>query len=325
MELLDALGVGARASNRPTQLSGGEQQRVTVARALANQPSLILADEPTAALDSVRGRQVMELFRDVAHEHGTGVIVVTHDHRALDVFDTVYEMEDGGAAFASGMSGHQRRSRRFLRPPPNKAMQPAGPKRPAADGQRRWAGQSSCSSAFSLSSQSRLRLRPPCRGWGGLSWLWASASWRLMRCAVAFAESVITPTSGRVRRWSSRSSLRPSMRGTCSRRPGGCSVSSMHRSPRCSSRWSGSSCTLRERSWLIHLILPRGRQEQHCAKRAVPTPGCATTAILGSSVMSSPISRSGFAVSWVANYTQQPTGHAITQPRDQATPRAARG
>ena len=95
MELLELLGVGARAANRPTQLSGGEQQRVTVARALANQPSLILADEPTAALDSVRGRQVMELFRDVAHRHGTGVIVVTHDQRALDVFDTIYEMEDG--------------------------------------------------------------------------------------------------------------------------------------------------------------------------------------------------------------------------------------
>ena len=95
IELLDALGVGGRTSNRPTELSGGEQQRVTVARALANQPSLILADEPTAALDSKRGRQVMELFRDVAHQHGTGVIVVTHDHRALDVFDTIYEMEDG--------------------------------------------------------------------------------------------------------------------------------------------------------------------------------------------------------------------------------------
>ncbi len=95
MELLGDLGVGPRAHNMPTQLSGGEQQRVTVARALANQPSLILADEPTAALDSVRGRQVMELFRNVAHKHGTGIIVVTHDHRALDVFETVYEMEDG--------------------------------------------------------------------------------------------------------------------------------------------------------------------------------------------------------------------------------------
>jgi len=66
-----------------------------VARALANRPSLILADEPTAALDSVRGRQVMELFRKVAHEQNAGVIVVTHDHRALDVFDRALEMEDG--------------------------------------------------------------------------------------------------------------------------------------------------------------------------------------------------------------------------------------
>jgi len=94
-ELLEELGVGDRAENRPSMLSGGQQQRVAVARALANDPSVILADEPTAALDSQRGRQVMELFRAVAHEHGTGVIVVTHDHRTLEVFDTIYEMEDG--------------------------------------------------------------------------------------------------------------------------------------------------------------------------------------------------------------------------------------
>jgi putative ABC transport system ATP-binding protein len=62
---------------------------------LANNPALILADEPTAALDSHLGRQVMELFRDIAHKHGTAVIVVTHDQRALDVFDVIYEMEDG--------------------------------------------------------------------------------------------------------------------------------------------------------------------------------------------------------------------------------------
>jgi len=66
-----------------------------VARALANHPNLILADEPTAALDSRRGRQVMELFRKVAHERGAAVLVVTHDHRSLDVFDKTYEMEDG--------------------------------------------------------------------------------------------------------------------------------------------------------------------------------------------------------------------------------------
>lgn len=94
-ELLDNLGVSDRADNLPSMLSGGQQQRVAVARALANQPSVILADEPTAALDSHRGRQVMELFAQVARDHGAGVIVVTHDHRALDVFDTIYEMEDG--------------------------------------------------------------------------------------------------------------------------------------------------------------------------------------------------------------------------------------
>jgi putative ABC transport system ATP-binding protein len=95
MELLEYLGVGNRANNLPDALSGGEQQRVAVARALANKPSLILADEPTAALDSQRGRQVMELFAQVAHDRGTAVIVVTHDARALDVFDRIVEMEDG--------------------------------------------------------------------------------------------------------------------------------------------------------------------------------------------------------------------------------------
>jgi putative ABC transport system ATP-binding protein len=95
MELLDYLGVADRADYYPNTLSGGQQQRVAVARALANQPSLILADEPTAALDSVRGRQVMELFRKVAHERQSAVLVVTHDHRALDVFDRTLEMEDG--------------------------------------------------------------------------------------------------------------------------------------------------------------------------------------------------------------------------------------
>ena len=95
LELLDYLGVGERADGYPPELSGGEQQRVAVARALANRPSVILADEPTAARDSRLGRQVMELFAKVAHDQGAGVIVVTHDQRALDVFDVVYEMEDG--------------------------------------------------------------------------------------------------------------------------------------------------------------------------------------------------------------------------------------
>jgi putative ABC transport system ATP-binding protein len=95
LELLEYLDVGARADHLPSRLSGGEQQRVAVARALANRPSLVLADEPTAALDSVRGHQVMELLRRVAHEQRAGVLVVTHDHRALEVFDRTLEMEDG--------------------------------------------------------------------------------------------------------------------------------------------------------------------------------------------------------------------------------------
>ncbi|HQX48822.1 MAG TPA: ABC transporter ATP-binding protein [Planctomycetaceae bacterium] len=94
-QLLDELGVGDRLDHSTAMLSGGQQQRVAVARALANHPSVILADEPTAALDSHRGKQVMELFRNVAREHGAGVIVVTHDQRTLEVFDTIYEMEDG--------------------------------------------------------------------------------------------------------------------------------------------------------------------------------------------------------------------------------------
>ncbi len=94
-ELLRYLEVEHRADAYPETLSGGEQQRVAIARALANRPSLILADEPTAALDKARGRAVMELFRRVAHEQGAAVLVVTHDHRALDIFDVTHEMEDG--------------------------------------------------------------------------------------------------------------------------------------------------------------------------------------------------------------------------------------
>jgi len=105
-ELIEYLGVGERADHLPSKLSGGEQQRVAVARALANRPGLILADEPTAALDSVRGRQVMELFRKVAHEQDAGVIVVTHDHRALDVFDRTFEMEDGVLHVADRVNQH---------------------------------------------------------------------------------------------------------------------------------------------------------------------------------------------------------------------------
>ena len=94
-ELLEKFDLSERKNFMPKELSGGQQQRVAIARALANTPELLLADEPTAVLDSVMGRKVMELLKQVAHEHNTGVLVVTHDHRAIDVFDRIYVMEDG--------------------------------------------------------------------------------------------------------------------------------------------------------------------------------------------------------------------------------------
>ncbi len=102
-QLLESLDLGHRLDNHPARLSGGEQQRVAVARALANDPSLLLADEPTAALDSVRGRQVLSLFREIADTRKAGVAVVTHDQRALDLFDRTIELRDGRVhAAASG-------------------------------------------------------------------------------------------------------------------------------------------------------------------------------------------------------------------------------
>lgn len=94
-ELLGAVDLSHRCDNYPAKLSGGEQQRVGVARALANDPPLILADEPTAALDSVRGRQVMQLLRRIAKQRGAGVAVVSHDPRCFDLFDRIVAFEDG--------------------------------------------------------------------------------------------------------------------------------------------------------------------------------------------------------------------------------------
>jgi putative ABC transport system ATP-binding protein len=94
--LLEQFDLGSRADNLPKQLSGGEQQRVAIARALANEPKLILADEPTANLDSARGRQVMETLRRLATVEHVSVFVVTHDTRCIDFFDRCIELRDGG-------------------------------------------------------------------------------------------------------------------------------------------------------------------------------------------------------------------------------------
>ena len=95
MELLDYLEIGHRWHHYPGEISGGEQQRVAIARALANDPTVVLADEPTAALDGERGRIVMGLLGKLSRERDAAVIVVTHDDRMLDGFDTVYRMADG--------------------------------------------------------------------------------------------------------------------------------------------------------------------------------------------------------------------------------------
>lgn len=94
--LLDLLGLTPRAHTRPPDLSAGEQQRLAVARALANAPDIILADEPTANLDSKAGRRVMELMRSAVEQgEAKGLVVVTHDARILDVAHRVLTMEDG--------------------------------------------------------------------------------------------------------------------------------------------------------------------------------------------------------------------------------------
>jgi len=94
-ELINALGLAARADFQPRALSAGEKQRVAIARALANDPPLLLADEPTGSLDSRAGQQVIELLQNAAHAHRRAVLVVSHDQRIKRYADCVYEMEDG--------------------------------------------------------------------------------------------------------------------------------------------------------------------------------------------------------------------------------------
>ena len=94
-DLLDALDVGHRAAAMPSQLSGGEQQRVSIARALVNRPPVILADEPTAPLDSVRALAVVDLLNAMARQFDTAIIVVTHDEKIIPTFRRLYNIRDG--------------------------------------------------------------------------------------------------------------------------------------------------------------------------------------------------------------------------------------
>lgn len=93
--MLKAVGLGNKINSYPDQLSGGQQQRVAIARALVNRPQLILADEPTAALDSQTGREIIELIQILAKEQDAAILLVTHDNRILDVADHIIHMQDG--------------------------------------------------------------------------------------------------------------------------------------------------------------------------------------------------------------------------------------
>ncbi len=102
LELLSALDVAHRANAMPTQLSGGEQQRVSIARALVNRPPVILADEPTAPLDSERALAVIRLLNQMAQQYSTAIIVVTHDEKIIPTFKRIYQIRDGRTSEEAG-------------------------------------------------------------------------------------------------------------------------------------------------------------------------------------------------------------------------------
>jgi putative ABC transport system ATP-binding protein len=95
VEILEAVGLGERVDYYPENLSGGQKQRVAIARALVSRPKIVLADEPTAALDKKSGRDVVELMQKLAKEQGCTILLVTHDNRILDIADRIIYMEDG--------------------------------------------------------------------------------------------------------------------------------------------------------------------------------------------------------------------------------------
>lgn len=103
-EVMEAVGLGDKLTSMPADLSGGQKQRLAIARALAGDPEIILADEPTAALDSVNGRMVIGLLRDLALKRGRSVVVVTHDNRIFDFADRIVRIEDGRLKVSEGQS-----------------------------------------------------------------------------------------------------------------------------------------------------------------------------------------------------------------------------
>jgi putative ABC transport system ATP-binding protein len=104
-ELLDRVGLAGHAQQRPDEMSGGQQQRVAIARALANEPRVLLADEPTAQLDSETGTRIMELLKAVVVEEGATALVATHDPLIEEMADAVWHLEDGVVTETAGATG----------------------------------------------------------------------------------------------------------------------------------------------------------------------------------------------------------------------------
>jgi putative ABC transport system ATP-binding protein len=105
--MLEAVGLGHRIDHYPRQLSGGQKQRVAIARALVRRPKIVLADEPTAALDKASGREVVDLLQGLAREENCAILLVTHDNRSLDIADRILTLEDGKiSSFTEGIAAN---------------------------------------------------------------------------------------------------------------------------------------------------------------------------------------------------------------------------
>jgi putative ABC transport system ATP-binding protein len=138
-DLLDRVGLSERLDFRPDQLSGGEKQRVAIARGLANNPSVLLADEPTANLDSGHGREIARLLRRLAEEDGRSIVIVSHDDRLRQVADRVLWLEDGTFRELTGM---------VTDPVCGMAVDPAGNPTITIDGTTWWFCSTHCHDEF---------------------------------------------------------------------------------------------------------------------------------------------------------------------------------
>jgi putative ABC transport system ATP-binding protein len=124
-DMLTAVGLGERLQYKPEQLSGGQRQRVAIARALAAEPAIVMADEPTASLDKQSGREVVDRMRVLAKEHGTTILLVTHDNRILDIADRIVHLEDGRlSTFTDAVIANNRQMMMMLAA--NRRKQPLG-------------------------------------------------------------------------------------------------------------------------------------------------------------------------------------------------------